>query len=66
MGHYLMKGILPGDEFDELIKLEAKNFVVNTDVSYRRVPDGVVAPYLEWLFRADFIQRMHNEYGIVG
>ena len=29
MGHYLMKGILPGDEFDELIKLEAKNFVVN-------------------------------------
>ena len=74
MGDYLTKGALPGDEFDELIKLEAKNFVLDGGHLYRWVRDGsvrdgstrdggIMAPYLEWLFRGDFIQRMHNEYG---
>ena len=64
MGNYLTKGTLPGDEFDELIKLEAKNFLLKDDHLYRRVRDGgIIAPYLDWLFRGDFIQRMHNEYG---
>ena len=69
MAGYLTNRRVPGDEFDKLIKLEAKNFVLNDGRTYRRVRDGsvqggsVVAPYLEWLFRGDFIQRMHNEYG---
>src|SRR5438046_6022292 len=71
MGDYLTKGALPGDEFDELIKLEAKNFVLDNGHLYRRVQNGgiqnggnsVTAPYLEWFFRGDFVQRMHNEYG---
>ena len=60
---YLTKGILPGNEFDEIIKIEAKNFMLNDGCLYRRIRDDVTAPYLEWLFRGDFIQRMHNEYG---
>ena len=29
----------------------------------RRISEGVTAPYLEWEFRGDFIQRIHQEYG---
>ena len=29
----------------------------------QKVADGVVAPYIEWEFRGDLIQRLHNEYG---
>jgi hypothetical protein len=63
IGKYLMDETLPGDEFDELIKVEAKNFILNDSRVYRKIRDNVTAPYLEWLFRGDFIQRMHNEYG---
>jgi transposase InsO family protein len=63
MEKYLMDKTLPGDEFDELIKIEAKNFILNDGRLYRKVRDGITAPYLEWLFRGDFIQQMHNEYG---
>jgi len=63
MAEYLMNGNLPGEEFDELIRIEAKNFILNEMRLYRKIREGVMAPYLEWLFRGDFIQRMHNEYG---
>jgi RNase H-like domain found in reverse transcriptase/Reverse transcriptase (RNA-dependent DNA polymerase)/Integrase zinc binding domain/Retroviral aspartyl protease len=63
MEMYLTDRTLPGDEFDELVKTEAKNFVLNDGRLYRKIREGVVAPYLEWLFRGDFIQKMHNEYG---
>ena len=35
MGDYLTKEALPGDEFDELIKLEARNFILNSGCLYR-------------------------------
>ena len=64
MGAYLKDRTLPGNEFDELIKVEAKNFTTDEEGRvHRRIREGVTAPYLEWLFRGDFIQRMHNEYG---
>jgi Integrase zinc binding domain len=64
MEAYLRDNTLPGNEFDEFIKVEAKNFTVDEEGRvYRKIRDGVTAPYLEWLFRGDFIQRMHNEYG---
>jgi RNase H-like domain found in reverse transcriptase/Reverse transcriptase (RNA-dependent DNA polymerase)/Integrase zinc binding domain/Retroviral aspartyl protease len=63
MERYLTDRTLPGDKFDELVKIEAKNFVLNDGRLYRKIREGVVAPYLEWLFRGDFIQKMHNEYG---
>jgi RNase H-like domain found in reverse transcriptase len=37
MAGYLTKGILPGNEFDELIKIEAKNFMLSDGRLYRRV-----------------------------
>jgi hypothetical protein len=50
MGKYLTDGTLPGDEFDELIKIEAKNFILNDSRLYRKIWDDVIAPYTEWLF----------------
>ena len=64
MEAYLRDKTLPGNEFDELIKNEALHFVIVDDRLMRRVgAEGDEAPYLEWQFRGDFIQRMHNEYG---
>src|ERR1700694_4248190 len=64
MEAYLRDKTLPGNEFDELIKNEAPHFVIVDDRLMRRVgAEGDEAPYLEWQFRGDFIQRMHNEYG---
>jgi transposase InsO family protein len=63
MGKYLADRTLPGNEFDDLIKIEAKNFTLNDRRLYRKIRGDVVAPYTEWLFRGAFIQRMHNEYG---
>jgi hypothetical protein len=64
MGNYLTDETLPRDGFDELIKVEAKNFVLDQDGRpLRKIRDGVPAHYLEWLFRGDFIQRMHYKDG---
>jgi hypothetical protein len=64
MGDYLRDKTLPKNEFDEMIKLEAKNFELDQDGRIlRKVREDLFTPYLEWLFRGDFIQRMHNEYG---
>ena len=63
MENYLWDSILPGNEFDELIKEELQHFVIEDDRLLRKVGAGVEAPYLEWEFHGDFIQRMHNEYG---
>jgi len=64
MGEYLANGALPKNEFDELIRAEATNFVLDNDGRVcRKLQHNITAPYLEWLFRGDFIQRMHNEYG---
>jgi hypothetical protein len=63
MGEFLKNGTLPKNEFDELIQVEATNFVLGGDGRVcRKLRDNITTPYLEWLFRGDFIQRMHNEY----
>ena len=63
MENYLQDSTLPENEFDELIKEESRHCVIQDDRLLRKVGAGVEAPYLEWEFHADFIQRMHNEYG---
>ena len=63
MKKYLTDEILPDDKFDELIKIEVKNFVLIDGHLHWKIRDGITPPYLEWLFHRDFIQRMHNEYG---
>jgi hypothetical protein len=64
MEEYLQSGHLPGNEWNELIQNESKNFVLKDGQLQRKVgADGETSPYLEWLFGGDFIQRMHDEYG---
>lgn len=60
----MKKGSLPQNEFDELIKLEVPHFAVDEQGKFvRRIKDGITAPYIEWEFRGDLIQRLHDEYG---
>jgi hypothetical protein len=61
MEEYLRSGTLPKNEFAELVKLEALHFRID-DRLVRRIAEGITAPYLEWEFRGDLIQRMHAEY----
>jgi hypothetical protein len=64
METYLKENVLPGNEFDELVRVEAPYFALDADGRVcRKIKDGVLTPYLEWEFRGDLIQRMHNEYG---
>jgi len=68
MGEYLLNGKLPKNEFDELIKVEALNFHLDQQQRVLRWVAGegnerVYAPYIEWEFRGDLIQRLHDEYG---
>ena len=46
-----------------MITLEAPHFVLSEGRLMRMISEGVLTPYLEWEFRGDLIQRMHNEYG---
>jgi hypothetical protein len=64
MEEYLQSRRLPGNEWDTLIENESTHFVLEEGQLQRKVgANGETSPYLEWLFRGDFIQRMHDEYG---
>ena len=63
MEEYLISGTLPKNEFKEPVRLEAPHFLMKEGRLMRRIAEGVTAPYLEWEFRGDLIQRMHEEYG---
>jgi Integrase zinc binding domain len=74
MEEYLKNGTLPKNEYDQMIELEAPHFVLTDGRLMRWISKGVITPegaftpgvstpYLEWEFRGDLIQRMHNEYG---
>jgi hypothetical protein len=63
MEEYKKNGILPKNEYDQMIELEAPHFVLMDGRLMRQISKGVYSPYLEWEFREDLIQRMHNEHG---
>ena len=63
MEEYLISGALPKNKFNEQVRLEAPHFLIEEGRLMRRIAEGVTAPYLEWEFRGDLIQRMHEEYG---
>ena len=63
MEEYLLSGTLPKNEFAEQVKLEASHFVIQDGRLMRKLDDGATTPYLEWEFRGDLVQRIHNEYG---
>ena len=46
---------------DRLVR-ESGNFMVEDDILYRRVKEGV-APYVEFVFRGDLMERIHRQYG---
>ena len=47
MEEYLSTGILPNNEYVELVRLEAPHFLFEEGRLMRRISEGVPAPYLE-------------------
>ena len=43
---------------------DADKFILDDDgVLYRKVKEGIMAPYIDFQFRGDLMQKMHNQYG---
>ncbi|TMC16709.1 MAG: DDE-type integrase/transposase/recombinase, partial [Chloroflexi bacterium] len=42
---------------------EVDKFVLEDGILFRRVREGVLAPYIDFLFRGDLMQTIHNQYG---
>ena len=45
------------------IVAEVDKFVLEDRVLHRKVKEGVVAPYIDFQFRGDLMQKMHDQYG---
>jgi hypothetical protein len=63
---FLQDQIFPAEanesERDQIVQ-EVSNFTLEDGVLFRRVRDGVTAPYIDYPFRGDLIQTIHNQYG---
>ena len=44
------------------IVTDVENFVLQDGVLYRKMKEGIIAPYIEFQFRGDLMQRMHDQY----
>jgi hypothetical protein len=42
---------------------EVDKFVLEDGVLHRKVKEGITAPYIDFQFRGDLMQRMHDQYG---
>ena len=42
---------------------EVANFVLEDGVLHRKVKEGIMAPYIDFQFRGDLMQKMHDQYG---
>ena len=42
---------------------EVDKFVLEDGVLHRKVKEGIMAPYIDFQFRGDLMQRMHDQYG---
>ena len=61
---YLNDGSLPQDSrLRSQVLDHASSFAISDERLHRRLPDGQLVPYIEPLFRADFIQRIHDQFG---
>src|SRR5205814_4912097 len=64
MRTFLTEGTLPQDDnIKERISGEVDNFVVEDDTLFRKVRNGIKAPYVEFVFRGDLMERIHRQYG---
>src|SRR5204862_3886303 len=63
MRTFLTEGTLPQDDkIKERIAGEVDNFVVEDDTLFRKVRNGK-APYIEFIFRGDLMEKIHHQYG---
>ena len=42
---------------------EMDKFALEDGVLYRKVKEGIITPYIDFQFRGDLMQRMHDQYG---
>src|SRR5437667_1114883 len=45
------------------IVTELEKFVLEDGVLHRKVKEGIMAPYIDFPFRGDLMQKMHDQYG---
>ncbi|TMI79079.1 MAG: DDE-type integrase/transposase/recombinase, partial [Bacteroidetes bacterium] len=45
------------------IVAEVSKFVHDDGVLFRKVKEGIIAPYIDFQFRGDLMQKMHDQYG---
>ena len=61
---YLLHKTLPDDpRIRAKILSQAPSFVILNDQIYRRQQNGNLAPYIDPLWRADFLQNIHEQFG---
>ena len=63
---FLQDHLFPADA-NELertqIIAEVDKFVLEDGVLHRKVKEGIMAPYIDFQFRGDLMQRIHDQYG---
>ena len=63
---FLQERTFPSDasasEQTQLIS-EVDKFVLEDRVLFRKVKEGIIAPYVDFQFRGDLMQKMHDQYG---
>ena len=58
-----MDHTLTDNEYKEIVMQKANKFVLIDEMLHRKIRDGVTAPYIEFEFRGDLMQSIHNQYG---
>ena len=65
--HQFLQDFSLPDDADEMtraqIVAEVDKFVLEDGVLHRKVKEGIMAPYIDFQFQGDLMQRMHDQYG---
>ena len=64
--HFLQDHSIPVDASESVrtqIIADAAKFVLDDGVLHRKVKEGIIAPYIDFQFRGDLMQKMHEQYG---
>src|SRR5437667_2071825 len=63
MRTFLTEGTLPqNDKIKERIAGEVDSFVAEDDTLFCKVREGIKAPYVEFIFRGDLMEKIHHIY----
>ena len=44
------------------IATEVDKFTIEDGVLFRKVKEGIIAPYIDFQFRGDLMQKVHNQW----